>query len=120
MKNNKDQKMQAMIDRLKREKAEIEEEAAQAEKEKADKRKTDLEKGREDGLRWAREAHYADLKRFAEYGPGRSGTMDVLIYREIVKDYSPGEQRGIGNITSWAKGWLDGVRDFWKEIKDQL
>ena len=108
--------MEEIIKRLRKEKAESEATTAEAEKEKADKKKTDLEKGRERGRRWASEAHYEDLKKMAGYAPTGIGGF----YREIVKDYAPTEERGISDMASWAKGWLEGVKAFWEEVESQL
>lgn len=109
--------MQETIDRLRREKAEVEKRAA-------DKKKLDYDKGWDDGLRWAREAHYEDLKRVAEYSPGSPGgawAVDIeTMYEDIIKDFAPGEEWGVGDVMAWARGWRNAARDFWGQVKDKL
>jgi hypothetical protein len=113
--------MQEIIDRLKKQKTELHKRAAEVE---AETTKTDYDKGWDDGSRWAREAHYQDLKRVAEDSPGPPGSgwaVDIeTMYRGIIKDFAPGEERGVGDVMAWARGWRNAIRDFWGKVQDKL
>jgi hypothetical protein len=111
--------MKEIIERLKKEKEESEARAAEVRKRRAELKTGDYAKGKDDGLAWAREAHYDDLKRIAGYIiSGSPATEEV--YQDIIDDYAPSEERGITDMTAWAKGWLDGIAEFWKKVEPHL
>jgi hypothetical protein len=103
------------------------------------------EEGKEVGYQWAMEAEYEDLLYAAEgYEPmncpnacwaSYDNTHDELLgdyFSEIMESddrfwvvYDKPQGYFVGpylndTFAKWEEGWVDGVREFWGEIKDEL
>lgn len=115
-----------IIERLKREKAESEEDW--------------FGKGKNDGLEWAKRAHYEELQivihrplhsrnimPLQELGQFNPGFMSYLsdCVRRITAEVG---EKPAGRISkykeaarkSWEAGWMQGVRDFWQEMAAEV
>jgi len=99
--------MEQIIERLRREKAEIEQ--------------VDFNQGKADGLEWAKVASYEELLLV-------EGADDIedLTHSRIgeFRDYFDVEfeacrEHGIDE-EKWQVGWLEGVKEFWGQVKPKL
>jgi len=94
------------------------------------------EKGREEGLRWAKAASYRELEYARRFDPtDKDGLYDptIPLHDEVLGHYfiDSLEVDGLTNPESdedelnvfakqWLKGWLEAVTEFWNEIEDKL
>ncbi len=114
--------MEAIIARLRREKAEVQ---------------TDyFSKGKEDGLRWAKAASYTDLEYARNFDPaGEDGRYDptIPLHDDFLGHYFidaleadpltfPGHDEDELNelAKKWLDGWIEAVRQFWHEVSDKI
>ena len=105
--------MDAIIERLKRDKAEVEAKIKQAAQERESKGKADFSAGKTAGIEWAKNAHYTDLTQYGRRPKNvREADADLFLLEGI---------REVNKASLvWATGWLEGVREFWKGIKGKL
>jgi hypothetical protein len=88
------------------------------------------ERGRRAGLAWSRTAHYREIQYATAWEPGDDPTRDATLgdyFKELFKtktamaipeSQSPPEAETM--TTAFVRGWQDGVRQFWNEVKDRL
>lgn len=105
--------------------------------EKAESKVNWFEKGKIDGLEWAKRAHYEEIQLVAYPGPQASR---IKIPRQELNQFNPGfssylsdctekimAEAGekpagrllkyrVASVNSWEQGWMQGVNDFWNEI----
>jgi hypothetical protein len=104
--------MKDIIERLRREKAKFDEEKKQSLESHLAPQKADFSAGKEAGLEWAKDAHYEEIIKYKS--------------KIIITGHDPdwGHLRSImrknKNNIHWAKGWLEGVREFWDEVENKL
>lgn len=109
--------MQAIIERLKKEKE-------QAEKEW-------YEQGKTDGLEWAKAASYDELLYAVAEFPIRDSRIDVdydfLTGDDVLGDWFKEsldiymeEQKRKPMFADYDLGWREAVSDFWNEVKDKI
>lgn len=108
--------------------------------EKAESKENWFGKGKDDGLEWAKRAHYEEIQivAFAEGGifpeiprqelnqfnPGFMSYLSDCIERIVAK----AGEKPAGKISryretarqSWENGWVQGVKDFWLEIAREV
>ena len=84
------------------------------------------ENGRAEGLLWAKNAHYDELRYALEWEPGAKPLQDRvlgdylagLLEKDTLMDLS---SNGINEYTQvYISGWKKGVQEFWEEIQDKL
>jgi hypothetical protein len=117
-----DEDIDAIVERLRKEKA-----MAQ----------TDYrEKGKLDGLAWAKAASYTDLEYARKFDPtDEKGQYEhgIPLHDDVLGHYfidtleadpltNPEEDEDVLNelAQEWLKGWLEAVQSFWHEIKEKL
>jgi hypothetical protein len=105
-------------------------------KEKAALQGNYLERGREEGLRWAKAASYKELEYARRFTPwDNNGLYDPLIplHDDILGHYFI-DALGSDGLTNpewdedelnefakqWIKGWLDAVKSFWAHVEPKL
>lgn len=92
--------------------------------------------GKENGLRWAKAAHYKELRYVGEADSEKipdivsNPTGDSVLgdyFTDIIKenDNFGIEQDGLvlypnETFASWLDGWTDAVNSFWEEVKDKV
>ena len=105
--------MDAMIERLRREKAEVEAKNKHAAQEQGPKNNADFSAGKTAGIEWAKNAHYTELTRYSRRPKNvREAEADVFLLEDIRKVNKASQV--------WANGWMEGVSEFWQEIKGKL
>ena len=105
--------MDAIIERLRREKAEVDAKIKQAAQERESKGKADFIAGKAAGIEWAKNADYTELTRYSRRPKNvKEAEADVFLLEDIQKVNKASQV--------WANGWLEGVREFWQEIKGKL
>jgi hypothetical protein len=105
--------MDAIIERLRREKAEVEAKNKQAAQERESKGKADFIAGKATGIEWAKNAHYTELILYGRRPKNvREADADMFLLEDIQKVNKASQV--------WANGWLEGVREFWKGIEGKL
>ena len=109
--------MGATIERLKRQKAELEQDL--------------YEVGKKEGLRFAQSAHYEDLVKAIDLEIIHGTTRDIFD-TELFEDYFNEIEEGLGfetrldiggitdEFSQYVQGWLEGVQAFWNEVCDKL
>ncbi|MBL7224674.1 MAG: hypothetical protein ISS59_00955 [Desulfobacteraceae bacterium] len=106
--------MDQIIERLKTEKAEVEVNL--------------FDQGKNDGLMWAKEAHYLDIQSTLEWNPGNGDLPDQAEQREEVLNmihddpdlgFEANSWQMDEKTTEWAKGFVDGVQDFWDQARNK-
>lgn len=129
----KEQEMEAIIERLKREKEESDHEW--------------IDQGKLDGLDFAKSAHYDELqyalrwetvKEIQEkadgyplnYSPAEDDVLgdyfrDIIMDEDILEplgmeESSPGNYAPNQAYAEWENGWKEGIKEFWNEIKSKL
>lgn len=108
-------RMETIIERLKREKAESEKKASQAKKEEEQTKQIDFNTGKEAGRKWAEQAHYNELQRFGKRQDDDQANL------ELRESYLVRQIQGAHRKSNmWSKGWLKGVQEFWSEVEDKL
>jgi hypothetical protein len=117
-----DEEMVQIIERLKKEKTALQ--------------GNYCEKGREEGLKWAKAASYKDLEYARRFNPiDKDGLYDPLIplHDDILGHYFI-DALGADGLTNpewdedelnefakqWLKGWLEAVMGFWTHIEPKL
>ena len=89
------------------------------------------DQGKDDGLRWAQDAEYEDLLYAQELGaihinPGYDPTRDEVLgdyFADVIQDLAdsmPGNRIPDGRFMAWQHGWIEGVREFWDQVKDKI
>lgn len=105
----------AVIERLRREKAESE--------------NNYFDIGKRDGLRWAKNVHYDDLQYALRWIPGENPTHDKVLgdyFAEKIKeddimDYAVGDPSCVNAfVKTYIDGWKEGVQEFWNEVAERL
>lgn len=97
--------MEALVERLKREKGKA--------------GRAWFRRGVFEGMEWGRRASYADLKRWGQAKPEEllkaSSPPEVLrpYIRQHVKD-------PLWEYRPFAEGWLSGVQEVWRRVKDHV
>jgi len=105
--------MDAMIERLRREKAEVDAKNKHAAQEQGSKNNADFSAGKTAGIEWAKNAPYMELTLYNKGGlPEAESFRKSAIRRDIM--------RKKGKSLQWAEGWMEGVSEFWQEIKGKL
>jgi hypothetical protein len=113
-----DHDMDAIVERLKREKSETE--------------KNYFDDGKKDGLEWAKAAHYSDLQSAIGWefnkgdDPRQCPDSDIADYFSEIIDEDPilhcEDYDNYANdaLVSFIAGWKEGVEEFWNEIADKI
>jgi len=120
-----DQTVEQVIERLKQEKTRSEDDM--------------FDTGRTDGQNFAKTAHYDELIYAISFDPFSENdevNINVLETDDVLEDYFRDQLEKIreehqlpvidedGDLTelavAWLKGWIQGVQDFWDNIKDKL
>lgn len=117
-----DDDMEQIIERLKREKIQA--------------RSNYHEKGREEGLRWAKAASYIDLEYARKFDPtDAEGVYDptIPLHDNVLGHYfiealegdtltnpEADEDQLNDFARQWLDGWLEAVREFWAVVQDRL
>lgn len=82
--------------------------------------------GRRDGLTWARLAHYDDLMYALDWDDIDNAVKDAVLgsyFQEKSRSNKHLEYRPEGISESfrvYARGWKNGVEQFWNEIREKL
>lgn len=95
-------------------------------REKMQSEKNSLEDGKNDGILWAKTAHYDDLQYALHWSDPENAAKDP-----VLGDYftaNPTLTRLLQNSTysntkyaiSYLSGWKQGVLQFWEEIREKL
>jgi DNA polymerase/3'-5' exonuclease PolX len=108
--------------------SDIEEAIKRIRQEKAEVIQDLYDRGKIDGLEWAKNAHYLDLKAAVEWDPNSGPPENEKLWEEIMKmieEYPELEfDNGYGYMTdttsNWAIGWAEGVQAFWDEVKAKI
>lgn len=114
---NEEMDLSAIIERLKKEKLEVE--------------TNFLEKGKTEGVEWSKKAHYKDLQYALSWIPGENPFKDERLgdyltqtfskYKRKVTSTGRMAQSRFNEFTeSFVDGWKEGVETFWNEVKDKL
>ena len=107
--------MEATVERLKKEKAESGEDF--------------LNTGKVDGLEWAKVSHYLDIQNALKWNPEMGYIPDKEDLREeiitmIKEDPDLGFEEHSWEMTDetteWAKGWVEGVKEFWNQVAGRI
>jgi Arc/MetJ-type ribon-helix-helix transcriptional regulator len=94
--------------------------------EKARSEGDSFESGRQDGLLWARSAHYDDLMYAVTWTDYDIAVKDLILggfFRDRLKDRQLLKANAEGDGESfliYVKGWKNGIEQFWNEIRDKL
>ncbi|MFP4038956.1 MAG: hypothetical protein ACLFS7_00320 [Desulfosudaceae bacterium] len=106
----------AIVERLRQEKAESENDY--------------FEQGKQDGLHWAKIAHYDDLQYALLWIPDDKPTQDKIlgdyfadrIAADDIMDYAVGSDPVCVNefVKTYLEGWKEGVGEFWEEVRERL
>jgi hypothetical protein len=115
---------------------EMEQIIARLRKEKAELQGNYREKGKEEGLRWAKAASYRDLEYARRFDPvDKDGLYDpaIPLHDDILGHYfidalfpdeltNPDFDEGDLNefAKQWLNGWLEAVADFWAHVEPKL
>ncbi len=94
------------------------------------------EKGREDGLRWAKAASYTDLEHARKFDPSdEDGVYDptIPLHDDVLGHYfidameadpltnPEADEDELNDFArQWLDGWLEAVRELWAAVKDRL
>ncbi len=108
--------MAAIAERLRREKLESQTERS--------------ERGRKEGVKWARSAHYKELQYALRWLPEENPQRNEVIgdyfsdlfttNRELQRIAPEGNNDSSEYVRAFLAGWKEGVEAFWNEIKDKL
>lgn len=109
--------LSAVIDRLKKEKAEFEINI--------------IERGKSDGLEWSQTAHYRELQYALAWNPVDNPTLDeelgdyfsnmLATYKNRFFATGKMAHNCISDFSEkYLSGWKEGVELFWNEVKDKL
>jgi len=89
-----------------------------------------FEQGRQDGLQWAKSAHYDDLQYALLWIPDDRPTSDKIlgdyfaekIAADDIMDYAVGNDPVCVNefVRIYLDGWKEGVSELWAEVRDRL
>ncbi len=85
-----------------------------------------LETGKNDGIQWAKTAHYDHLKYALRWTDFENATKDTILgdyFTEIFSVNHPMElstYRSSEYLLNYLKGWKQGIEFFWAEIKEKL
>lgn len=104
-----DTNMLEIIERLKTEKVQAEDQS--------------YERGREAGLRLAKTLPYSDLRYAAEeyeLTDNFSCAIEDSVFGDYIKDEIQDEPDYVINFTRWEKGFLDAIQAFWAEVKEKI
>lgn len=85
-----------------------------------------FETGKNDGILWAKTAHYDDLQYALQWTDLENGAKDLVLghyFTEIIaanrfldcNTYSSSEY-----LLNYLKGWKQGIGQFWTEIREKL
>ena len=107
----------AIVERLRREKTESE--------------NNFFEKGKKDALEWLKTAHYRDILYALKWEPGTrpeaDETLGEFFALKFKKIYQTGlaEMRSRGEkvnriIDRYIAGWKEGVAEFWNQVRDDV
>jgi hypothetical protein len=90
--------------------------------------------GYDDGILWAKEAHYEELLAFLEWEPNRDYVpSDETLYglRDYIENamFDEDDNLSFSDLKlgarnefndAWIAGLVEGINDFWDEVKDKL
>jgi len=111
-KSKEGKEMREVIERLRREKAALEENVKRAGDLKAaaedEQRQREFNAGKEAALEWVKTASYEEISLYKRYDERLAGYMDPETIKQIQNKHKC--------APAWAKGWLAGVR----EVLDEL
>ena len=103
---------------------------ARLRKEKLEAESDFSETGRREGLAWSRTAHYQEIQYALAWEPGEDPTRDATLgdyfqevfrTRPVLKAAGLKDSAGVEALTrAFVRGWQDGVRHFWNEVKDRI
>jgi len=107
---SKDYNMSEIIKRLKQEKLILE--------------KQYYKLGKEEGLRWAKTAHYEDLLYVVEFNDTYKLISDSKMSDYFDKIYQSSELEKLSDSFDheqlFIEGWSDGILEFWNHVKEKL
>ncbi|WP_459923563.1 hypothetical protein [Desulfatiferula olefinivorans] len=114
---NEEIDLASIIDRLKREKMEFENNV--------------VENGKKDGLEWSKTAHYRDIQYALSWHPDDKPDKDERLgdyFSQMLTAYSRKlsvtgrqAQKRLNELSrQYLDGWKEGVELFWNEVKDKL
>lgn len=84
------------------------------------------EAGKQDGVSWAKSAHYDDLMYALDWGELDKARDDRVLghyFREVCsnnKMMDLGEEAGTKYLSVYLQGWKSGIGQFWEEIRNKL
>ena len=88
-----------------------------------------FDEGKNDGLEWAKNSHYSNIRDALKWNPRNGDVPDQEELREEIRDMiHDGEYLGFEAnswemddvTTKWALGWVEGVKEFWSQVEDKL
>lgn len=85
-----------------------------------------LETGKNDGIQWAKNAHYDHLKYALHWTDLENATKDIILghyFTEVFTANHPLELNTYPSseyLLNYLKGWKQGIEFFWAEIKEKL
>jgi hypothetical protein len=88
-----------------------------------------FDEGKNDGLEWAKYSHYSSLKDALEWDPTNGEVPDQADLREEIQDMIHDDEHlgfeanswEMDDVTTkWAKGWVEGVQEFWSQVEGKL
>lgn len=114
---NEELDLSSIIERLKKEKLEVE--------------NNFLEKGKKEGVEWSKTAHYKELQYALSWMPDENPFKDEELgeylthtfnkYKKMITFTGKTAQNRFNEFTSsFVYGWKEGVETFWNEVKDKL
>jgi hypothetical protein len=99
---------------------------ARLSQEKAETEWNFFNQGKEDGFEWAKFSDYSEIKAAIEWDPGsqhlpENETLRELIFTIIQENPELGFEVDMdltADTYKWAGGWVEGVKEFWSEVKN--
>ena len=85
-----------------------------------------LEAGKNDGIRWAKTAHYDDLQYALHWSDLENATKDSILGHYFTTNSSLNRLLQSNTYCdtkyalSYLNGWKQGVEQFWEEIREKL
>jgi hypothetical protein len=96
-----------VIDRLKREKLDIEKEQKRIRKIEQEKERQEFLAGKKAASEWAKEAYYKELAHYKR----QEGTDDGSLVGKLQSEYRTSK--------AWAQGWLEVVREVLAQVDEE-
>ena len=107
--------MEATVERLRGEMAEVNQDL--------------FDQGKNNGFVWASMSHYLDIKSALGWNPEMGDLPDEedlraevvdMIHEDPDLDFETDSWQMARETIEWAKGWVEGVQEFWNQVKDKL